>query len=188
MIYKDRVKGSLNNLIDSKYSDLSVGDRFDRGALEGVAYDVANAAILVYREKIAAGLRRAGLDVADTDDLTVDTVLAAVKAKTGVDLRSFDVDEIKDVALRELSTDISERLGFDIDLRDGLEAALDGAVEAAIAKGGSVVARAGQKVALRRLALAEKAGVSVLDVRRVQNARRQREWRKSAPPMIWVSR
>lgn len=188
MIKKERVKGALNQLIDSKYSELSVGDRFDRTALERVAYDVADAAIVVYREKIAAGLRRAGLEFADDETLTTDKILDAVKAKTGIDLRSFDIEEIKEKALFELSSDISERVGFDIDLKNGLENGLDAAVDAAIARGGSVLASASIKGKLRLLAIAQRAGVSLEDVKKVSDAIKQKNYRKNAARPVWVAR
>lgn len=182
MIAKNRVVGSLNNLIDSKMAVK------DRGALESVAYDVADAAIIIYREKVAAGLRRAGIEFRDDESITTDKILEAVKVKSGMDLASFDIEEIKTKALRELSTDISNRLGFEIDLRNGVQAGIDGAVVAAIKVGGGKLVGMALKTRLRRLKLAELAGVSPLDVKRVYNAKRQAEWRKSAAATVWVNR
>jgi hypothetical protein len=188
MIKKERVRGTLNNLIDSKVAALPLADRGQRTALEGVAYDVADAAIIVCRERIAAGLRRVGIEFDDTDTITADKIFEAIKVKSGIDLRSFDIEELKTQALKGLSTSVSEKLGFEVDLDNGVTRAIEDAVEAAIKAGGSHLVTLAKKAALRRLALARKAGVTVREIKKIENAKRQAKFRESAPPAVWVDR
>ena len=183
MINKERVTGSLNNLIASK-----VAKNRDAAGFEGVAYDIADAALVIYREKIAAGLRRAGIEFADNETIDSDAILRAVKVKTGIDLQSFDIEEIKTKVVSELSTDISERLGFDIDLKNGLQAGIDGAVAAAIKVGGGKLVSEGLRTRLRRLNLAKMAGLSIVDVDRVYAAKKQSDYRRRASRPVWVAR
>lgn len=188
MIKKERVHGTLSNLIDNKLSAVPKADRGERTALEGVAYDVADAAIIVYREKIAAGLRRAGLEFSDADTLTTDKIFDAIKVKSGIDLRSFDIEELKTQALKGLSTSVSEKLGFEVNLDNGVTRAIEDAVEAAIKAGGSNIITKVKKAALRRLALARKAGITVKDIKKIENAKRQSIFRENAPPAVWELR
>lgn len=187
-IKKERAQASLDRLITDGNALLKKVEYVDNTSTEGIAYDIADTAIYVYRAKIAAALRRAGLEIGDEEDLNSGVILDAVRFKTGLNLQSFDVEEIKTAVIRSLSTAITERLGFEVDLKDGIEAAIENSAEAAIAAGGRKLISLGQKALLNRMALANRAGVGLDVVNKVYAAKRQAEWRKNAPPAYWVSR
>jgi hypothetical protein len=188
MIKKSRVNASLNHLIEKNYAALNSEDRADQSLKEAAAYQIADAAIYIYREKIAAALRRAGLDIGDTDDLDTAVILEAVKVKTGVDLTSFNVNEVREKVISGLSTAMTERLGFEIDLKNGLDRAIEDAATAALAAGGRSLLTSGKKALLRNAGVARRAGVGLDVVNKAFAAKRQSEWRKQAPPAYWVSK
>lgn len=188
MIKKERAIGAVRSLVNDGIAKIPAAERKDRTVLESLAVDVADTAILLHRERIAAGLRRAGLDVSDTEDITFDKILDMVSKKSGYDVREFSSDGFKDAVLSQLSTDISEKLGVKVNLKNGLQAAIDGAVEDAI-KNGRVNALVPENVhaGLRRLSLAKRAGVSVDVVERIEHAKKQAAWRKEHGNGEWVA-
>lgn len=187
MVAKTRVSASMRALVDEKLSKVPAPMRDDRSTLENIAVEVANIAMQAHREKIAAALRRAGMDVSDDAEISVDAITAMIKSKSGFDLQSLDLDELKTKVLSNLSTDLSERLGLEIDLKNGLEAGINQAVDSAIKSGrvGQVVTE-GVNRALRRISLARRAGVDVETVRRIENAKKQARFRATAPAKTWV--
>lgn len=183
-----RVMGTTNNVISDEFqkakSQKTEGETF----WQGVAGGVVDVLIVAHREKIAAGLRRAGFDIGDDEPLNEKTIVTLVAKKTGIDLTSFDPDEIKSKVIAYLSKDLSERIGFDIDLSQGLGAAVDAAAAAAIASGrANKLVQTDTAKSIRELAAAAAAGLSVEGWRKMKNAKKQKKYR-AGKSFMWVAR
>jgi hypothetical protein len=187
MISKQRIKGTIRSKVQDAYYAAG-GKKADESAWEGVAGGVVDSLILLHQEKIAAALRRAGLDVGDNDVLNEASILAMVNKKTGLDIQSFSPDAIADAVAKSISREVSERIGFDVDLTNGIDAALDDiAAKAALSGRVNKVVSPAIARRLKDTAVAAAAGCSVDDVRRVRKNFNQRQYNHSVST-VWVDR
>ena len=134
MIAKVRLQGTVNNTVSDQFHQARKagnGESFWRG----VAGGVADVLIVAHREKIAAGLRRAGFEIGDDDVLSEAVIVAMVAKKTEIDISSFDGEEISQKVMQYLSKIISEKIGVSVDLSLGFDAMIEGAAKSAIASG-----------------------------------------------------
>ena len=186
MIRKQRVIGTIRNSVLTAYKDNNQAQ--DETIWEGIAGGVVDSILLIHQDKVAAGLRRLGLEVEDGAVISQASLTALVAQKTGIEITSLDSDEIASKVAAALSKDLSNRVGFDVDLSNGLNGAIDAAVEAAMASGRANKLVSGNTARkMRTMAAAFAAGVSEQDYKRINNAKRQATWRQGKA-FSWVER
>lgn len=81
---------------------------------EAVKHAAGDEALAIYRPKVAAMLRSAGFEVGDEDDLTLDVVLDAIKARTGLDINNLTREDVTRAINEQLSIYVSHELGFEV--------------------------------------------------------------------------
>lgn len=81
---------------------------------DAAKYAAADEVLAIYRPKVAAMLRSAGFEVGDEDDLTLEVIKEAIKARTGLDVGDMSAESIAAAVDVMLAHYVSSELGFDV--------------------------------------------------------------------------
>lgn len=132
--------------------------------------EMVRQAIARFTPHVAAALRRAGLDVPDGEPLNIETIIAAINAKTGLDIQTMDPDGIAAAVNDRIASRLSEVLGVTVTnvtdaaaLREEVKAA---ALEAIQSGRANALVSAATIRKVRKAATWARAGVAPDDRRR----------------------
>jgi hypothetical protein len=185
-----------NDVIRRKRAALSIGERAEevtRGRTvddspDALADAVIDFGVTIASEKVANGLKAAGLGLPD-GTLSAESIRIALSGKIGADIADLSPDGIADALNRRLSLEVGALLGVDgVDLLGGGDLGSQARALAlqAIASGRpSKLVSASLMRELRTSAAFLAAGLSIQDKAAAQNRARQRRFRQSSK-QVWV--
>lgn len=180
-------KGSWNDLIDSAYEHYKANGR--ESIREAFTEAVADKVIQRYQAKIAAGFRRAGIEIEDGEPLTADKLLTIVQDRTGLEINNLTPEGVTSAVDRLLSERLSAALGVQVTTvldRQAMMASLDEAVKQAIRDGRAAefISKKAMKAA-RQFATFKRRGIgSKEDQRRVMLRIYQKRYRRHNK-LVW---
>jgi hypothetical protein len=177
-------EGMANDILDLVFDNYFNGMSFEE-ALAAAQDELAAKAIERYGEKIRASLSRAGLEIDGV--LSIESIEAAIVAKTGLEMDSLTHENILDAADKIAAKKISSLMGVEITsvLNGGLEVGVRGAVAAAIASGAAAtVLMGGMSAVVRRSVTWIKAGVQKSEIQKIEAAIGQKKYRRKHK-LVW---
>lgn len=171
---------------------VAVTDRLIEGAEvdDALEAELSERAVARYEPHLRAAFERYGVPIEQDAPITVDTLLGAIKLKTGLEIEELSVDGVTSAVDGEVSRRVSSLLGVEIDsmmvLDKVKEALVKSAVEA-VASGRAT--RLISKAIIRRIrsgATWSQQGVPTDDRKTILNREYQRRWRKKYK-QVWLS-
>lgn len=180
-------RGSWNDLIDSAYEHYKAGGR--ESVREAFTEAVADQVLKRYQDKIAAGFRRAGVEIDDGTPLTAEKLRTIIQDRTGLELTALTPEAVTAAVDKLLAQRLSVALGVTVTTvldRDEMMRSLEGAVKEAIASGrASEFISAHAMRAARQFATFQRRGVETKDdQRRIMLAWYQKKYRRNNR-MVW---
>lgn len=155
------------------------GEDFGDALKEGLV----QAAIDKYQPKIAAAMRRAGLDVADDQELTQETITDAIREKTGLDLEDLTRESIAAALDGAIARELSAQLGVEVSSVLDLENLKSEVIAAAVesVKSGRANALMTSRIIgrVRVAATWARAGVAPAEQARIMGAWYQKKYRRT---------
>lgn len=150
---------------------------------ESIKAAMVQLAIDRYRPKIEAAMRRAGISVEPGEDLTAETILAALREKTGLDLDDLTPDSVARALDESMARELSNALGVEVstvlDPETLKQELIDGAIEAV--KSGRVNALVTRRMIdkVRTVATWARAGVPMSERSQIMGAWYQKKYRRT---------
>jgi hypothetical protein len=187
------MKLSINTMRADAGARLAINAAIDRERIDdlprgSLSEGVADAIILIYRDKVEAALRRAGIEVEAGGVLNVDTLRELVSKRAGIELDSWGADDVREGVAKAINSRVSEAIGVEIDLSGDVRSQLVAAAVEAVAGNRpnklvsqSVIDRLRDVAALRALGL-DKSRKRLIDNR--ASAKKYRANHRQ----IWVSK
>ena len=182
----DIKQARVSESVKVKINDAIERERIDELPAGSLAEGVADAVIILYREKIEAGLRRAGIDVQPGQALNIDTLRVLLSKRAGLDIRSWAGDDVVQAVSVAVSGALSEALGVQISLDGDIRSQVVLAAIEAVKnnKPGKLVTQATIN-RLRDLAALGQLGLGPQDARRLKNRAYQKKYSLSHK-QAWV--
>lgn len=180
-------KGSWNDLIDAAYTNYKEHGR--ESIRDAFTEAVADKVLQRYQVKIAAGFRRAGVEIEDGEPLTAEKLVTIIQDRTGLDIQHLSPEGVTTAVDKLLAERLSALMGVTVTTvfdRDAMMAAMEESVKQAIRDG-----RAAEFIgkhamsAARRFATFKRRGVeSPEDHRRIMLAWYQKKYRRTHR-LVW---
>lgn len=180
-------KGSWNDLIDAAYEHYK--ERGRESIKEAFSEAVADKVLQRYQVKIAAGFRRAGVEIEDGEPLTAEKLLTIIKDRTGLEINNLTPDGVMSAVDRLLAERLSEALGVTVTTvfdRQAMMAAMEESVKQAIRDGRAAefIGKHAMRAA-RQYATFKRRGIeSPEDHRRIMLAWYQKKYRRTHR-LVW---
>ena len=180
-------KGSWNDLIDAAYENYKARGR--ESIKEAVAEAIADKVLQRYQVKIAAGFRRAGVEIEDGEPLTAEKLLTIIKDRTGLEINNLTPEGVMSAVDRLLSERLSAAMGVTVTTvfdRQAMMAAMDESVKQAIRDGRAAefIGKHAMRAA-RKYATFKRRGIeSPEDHRRIMLAWYQKKYRRTHR-LVW---
>ena len=180
-------KGSWNDLIDAAYEHYK--ERGRESIKEAFSEAIADKVLQRYQVKIAAGFRRAGVEIEDGEPLTAEKLLTIIKDRTGLDINNLTPDGVMSAVDRLLAERLSAALGVTVTTvfdRQAMMAAMEESVKQAIRDGRAAEFIGAQAMrAARKYATFKRRGIeSPEDHRRIMLAWYQKKYRRTHR-LVW---
>lgn len=180
-------KGSWNDLIDAAYEHYK--ERGRESIKEAFSEAVADKVLQRYQVKIAAGFRRAGVEIEDGEPLTAEKLLTIIKDRTGLEINNLSPEGVMSAVDRLLSERLSAAMGVTVTTvfdRQAMMAAMDESVKQAIRDGRAAefIGKHAMRAA-RKYATFKRRGIeSPEDHRRIMLAWYQKKYRRTNR-LVW---
>lgn len=180
-------KGSWNDLIDAAYENYKARGR--ESIKEAFSEAIADKVLQRYQVKIAAGFRRAGVEIEDGEPLTAEKLLTIIKDRTGLEINTLSPEGVMSAVDRLLSERLSEALGVTVTTvfdRQAMMAAMEESVKQAIRDGRAAefIGKHAMRAA-RQYATFKRRGIeSPEDHRRIMLAWYQKKYRRTHR-LVW---
>lgn len=162
-----------------------VYDRYKAGddLVDSIKGAMVQLAVDRFRPKIEAAMRAAGLQIADGQELTADTLVQAIKEKTGLELESLTPEGIADALDARIARELSTALGVEVSSVKNLEnlkaELLASAVRSVQSGRASALMTAHVIKRVRAVSTWSKAGVEVPDRVKTMGALYQKRYRRT---------
>ena len=180
-------KGSWNDLIDAAYENYKArGREYNK---EAFSEAIADKVLQRYQVKIAAGFRRAGVEIEDGEPLTAEKLLTIIKDRTGLEINNLTPEGVMSAVDRLLSERLSAAMGVTVTTvfdRQAMMAAMDESVKQAIRDGRAAefIGKHAMRAA-RKYATFKRRGIeSPEDHRRIMLAWYQKKYRRTHR-LVW---
>ena len=180
-------KGSWNDLIDAAYENYKARGR--ESIKEAFSEAIADKVLQRYQVKIAAGFRRAGVEIEDGEPLTAEKLLTIIKDRTGLEINNLTPEGVMSAVDRLLSERLSAAMGVTVTTvfdRQAMMAAMDESVKQAIRDGRAAefIGKHAMRAA-RKYATFKRRGIeSPEDHRRIMLAWYQKKYRRTHR-LVW---
>lgn len=180
-------KGSWNDLIDAAYENYK--ERGRESIKEAFSEAIADKVLQRYQVKIAAGFRRAGVEIEDGEPLTAEKLLTIIKDRTGLEINNLSPEGVMSAVDRLLSERLSAAMGVTVTTvfdRQAMIAAMDESVKQAIRDGRAAefIGKHAMRAA-RKYATFKRRGIeSPEDHRRIMLAWYQKKYRRTHR-LVW---
>lgn len=180
-------KGSWNDLIDAAYENYKARGR--ESIKEAFSEAIADKVLQRYQVKIAAGFRRAGVEIEDGEPLTAEKLLTIIKDRTGLEINNLSPEGVMSAVDRLLSERLSAAMGVTVTTvfdRQAMMAAMDESVKQAIRDGRAAefIGKHAMRAA-RKYATFKRRGIeSPEDHRRIMLAWYQKKYRRTHR-LVW---
>ena len=142
-----------------------------------------------YDSRVRAKLRGMGLNVPESGPLTVDGIKATIREKTGLEVEDMSVDGITAAFDKQMASELSERLGFQVSTvfdQAAMKAQVREVVLAKLADGTAAGLLKGKTLrAARSLATFQRAGISPDAAQKILNQKYQKKYRRTHK-QIWA--
>lgn len=180
-------KGSWNDLIDAAYENYKARGR--ESIKEAFSEAIADKVLQRYQVKIAAGFRRAGVEIEDGEPLTAEKMLTIIKDRTGLEINNLSPEGVMSAVDSLLSERLSAAMGVTVTTvfdRQAMMAAMEESVKQAIRDGRAAEFIGAQAMrAARKYATFKRRGIeSTEDHRRVMLAWYQKKYRRTHR-LVW---
>ena len=162
-----------------------VYDRYKAGddLVDSIKGAMVQLAIDRFRPKIEAAMRAAGLPIEDGQELTADTLVSAIKEKTGLELDSLTPEGIASALDGRIARELSAALGVEVTSVKNLESLkaelLASAVRSVQSGRANALMTAQVIKRVRKVATFSKAGVAVDDRVKTMGALYQKRYRRT---------
>lgn len=180
-------KGSWNDLIDAAYENYKARGR--ESIKEAFSEAIADKVLQRYQVKIAAGFRRAGVEIEDGEPLTAEKLLTIIKDRTGLEINNLSPEGVMSAVDRLLSERLSAAMGVTVTTvfdRQAMMAAMEESVKQAIRDGRAAefIGKHAMRAA-RKYATFKRRGIeSPEDHRRIMLAWYQKKYRRTHR-LVW---
>lgn len=180
-------KGSWNDLIDAAYENYKARGR--ESIKEAFSEAIADKVLQRYQVKIAAGFRRAGVEIEDGEPLTAEKLLTIIKDRTGLEINNLSPEGVMSAVDRLLSERLSAAMGVTVTTvfdRQAMMEAMEESVKQAIRDGRAAefIGKHAMRAA-RKYATFKRRGIeSPEDHRRIMLAWYQKKYRRTHR-LVW---
>lgn len=180
-------KGSWNDLIDAAYENYKARGRESIRDAFGEA--VANKVLQRYQVKIAAGFRRAGVEIDESQPLTAEALLTIIQERTGLEINNLSPEGVMKAVDRLLAQRLSALMGVTVTTvfdREAMMAAMEESVKQAIRDGRAAdfIGRHAMNAAQRYATFKRRGIESPEDHRRIMLAWYQKKYRRTHR-LVW---